>query len=329
MVENSRQALVGAIGGTYISLATMDIDELTIGNFALLNSANFASPMEAIERYLKSLPSVPNKVGLSIAGTVTGESAQMNHLPWSFDWNDIRAVSGAQHVCFVNEFEALALALPHMTDYDMVEIAKGKAHPYGTKVVLSAGTGLGAAALIRAGEKWHAVSGESRFASFPAPLGHEFDIRTIIAHDGFVTAGQIFTGHGLVKLYEALAKKPDAHLTPSQITKAGFSGEDGAASEALDLMATWLGRFVGDIVLHFGATGGLYLAGGMPSNMIPAFQTGRFRDAFEGIGARHDYLGQVPVRVLKTGADAGLRGAAVALSNSLPNRTGAVHRLRA
>jgi len=45
MVEHSRQALVGAIGGTYISLATMDIDELTVANFALLNSASFKSPM--------------------------------------------------------------------------------------------------------------------------------------------------------------------------------------------------------------------------------------------------------------------------------------------
>lgn len=329
MVENSRQALVGAIGGTYISLATMDIDELTIANFALLNSANFASPMEAIERYLKSLPSVPNKVGLSIAGTVRGETAKMNHLPWSFDWNDIRAASGAQHICFVNEFEALALALPHMTDYELIEIGKGRAEPYGTKVVLSAGTGLGTAALIRADEKWHAISGESRFASFPAPLGHEFDIRTVIAHDGFVTAGQVFTGKGLVKLYEALAGKPDAQLTPEQITAAGLSGKDSAASQALDLMATWLGRFAGDVVLHFGATGGLYLAGGMPSNIAAALQTGRFRDAFEGIGERHDYLGQIPVHVLKTGADAGLRGAAVALANSLPSRTGAVHRLRA
>ena len=95
MVEHSRQALVGAIGGTYISLATVDIDELSIGNFALLNSANFKSPMEAIARYLKTIPSVPNKVGLSIAGTVEGERATMHNLPWSFDWNDIRAVTAA------------------------------------------------------------------------------------------------------------------------------------------------------------------------------------------------------------------------------------------
>ena len=53
MTDHSRQALVGAIGGTYISLAVTDIDELTIANFALLNSADFDNPMQAVERYLK------------------------------------------------------------------------------------------------------------------------------------------------------------------------------------------------------------------------------------------------------------------------------------
>ena len=332
MVENSRQALVGAIGGTFISLAVADIDELSISNFALLSSADFKSPMEAVERYLKSLPRCPDKVGLSIAGTVDGETARMNHLPWKFDWNDVRAATGAQHIAFVNEFEALALAAPLLTDYDLISIGAGTAQLHGTKAVVSAGTGVGAAALVWAGQKWQAMSGESRFASFPAPLGEEFDIRPLLVEGGLVSIGQVLTGKGLVTLYNGLAKQKGikhGKMSPAQITKAGLSGEDAAASEALDLMAAWLGRFAGDVALHYGATGGLYLAGGMPSNMVPALQTGRFREAFEGSGERHAYLGQIPVKVLKTGADAGLRGAAVALANSLPARTTPLRRLRA
>lgn len=332
MVEHSRQALVGAIGGTYISLATMDIDELTVANFALLNSASFKSPMEAIERYIKSLPHVPGKVGLSVAGIVEGQQAKMRHLPWSFDWNDIRAVTGADQVAFVNEFEALALASPALTDYDLIEINAGTQKRNATRAVVSAGTGLGTAALVWAGDRWTALSGESRLTSFPAPEGHEFDIRTVIAHETFVTAGQVLTGHGLATLYSALTKafgREPGHLDPVQITKAGLSGEDKAASEALDLMATWLGRFAGDVALHYGAAGGVYLAGGMPAGIVPALQTGRFRDAFEGVGERHDYLGDVPVHVIKAGADAGLRGAAIALANSLPVHPTNVRRLRA
>jgi glucokinase len=332
MTEHSRQALVGAIGGTFISLAIMDIDEYSVANFALLNSADFVSPMEAISRYIKSLPRVPDKVGLSIAGPVDGERARMHNLPWAFDWNDIRAVTGSERICFINEFDALALATPTLGSYELIELNKGAIKRNATRAVVSAGTGLGAAALAWTGNRWLPISGASRLASFQQPLGHEFDIGAVIAHEGFVHAGQVLTGRGLVALYQALAKESGREavaLTAPQVTKAGLSGEDPSAAKALELMAKWLGRFAGDIVLHYGATGGLYLAGGMPSNIVPALQTRDFLDAFEGVGERQEYLGDTPIYVIKAGADAGLRGAAIALADSLPARPSTIHRLRA
>src|SRR3569833_460904 len=169
MTDNSRQTLVGAIGGTFISLAVMDIDQFSLANFALLNSADFQSPMEAIARYIKSIPRVPDKVGLSIAGTVDGPTAKMSHLPWEYEWNDIRAATGAERIAFVNEFEALALATPSLSRFDLVEINNGAIKKTATRAVISAGTGLGAAALIWTGDRWQAVSGMSRLASFPDP----------------------------------------------------------------------------------------------------------------------------------------------------------------
>jgi glucokinase len=332
MTDNSRQALVGAIGGTYISLAIVDIDEYAVANFALLNSADFKSPMEAIERYMKSLPRIPEKVGLSIAGAVDESTAKMSHLPWSFDRNDIRAVTGATQICFVNEFEALALATPTLGNYELITINKGAIKRTHTRAVISAGTGLGAAALLWARDRWAVLSGASRLASFPHPLGHEFDIATVIAHEGFVHAGDILTGRGLVALYDALAREGGqaaAKMSPAQITKIGLAGDDPAAARALELMATWLGRFAGDVALHYGATGGVYLAGGMPANIAPALKSRHFLDALEGVGERHDYLADMPVHVIKASADAGLRGAAVALANSLPVRATNVRRLRA
>lgn len=332
MTENSRQALVGAIGGTYISLAVVDIDEYAIANFALLNSADFKSPMEAIERYIKSLPRVPDKVGLSIAGTVADSKARMSHLPWAFDWNDVRAVTGSTHICFVNEFEALALATPTLGNYELISINKGAIKRTDPRAVISAGTGLGAAALLWTRERWVALSGASRLATFPQPLAHEFDIAKVVGRDGFVPAGDVLTGRGLVALYDVLAREagqPPAKLTPAQITKMGLSGDDAAAVRALELMATWLGRFAGDVALHYGATGGVYLAGGMPANIAPALKSRHFLDAFEGTGERRDYLADAPVHVIKASADAGLRGAAVALANSLPVRSSNVRRLRA
>lgn len=328
MVEHARQALVGALGGTYISLAIMDIDELTVSNFALLDSADFASPMQAIERYIKSVPRVPNKVGLSVAGPVDGERARMSNLPWSFDRNDIRAITGADQIFFINEFEALALAAPRMSAYDLIELNRGQLRRTATRAVISAGTSVGTAALVWAGDKWCPLSGQSRLATFPTPLTGEFDLHAMLGSEGAVAAGEVLTGRGLVALYAGLRGKR-SKLNPAQITKAGLSGEDADAVRALELMATWLGRFAGDVALHFGAAGGLFLAGGMPSNIVPALQTARFRDAFEGRGERRAYLGNVAINVIKAGADAGLRGAAIALANSLPVRPTNLRRLQA
>lgn len=333
MVEHSRQALVGAIGGTYISLAIADIDELSLSNFALLNSDNFKSPMEAIARYLQSVPRCPDKVGLAVAGRVTGEEASMSNLPWTFDWNDIRATTGAKYINFVNEFEALALAAPHMSSYDLVTLNVGEPSRYGTRVAVSAGTGVGAAALIWAGDKWVAASGESRYASFPAALEEEFDLQSLRVGKAQLTAGDVLTGKGMVAVYESLLHTASGgepvRLTPEEITKAGLSGENPVARKALDLMILWLGRFAGDAALYLGGIGGVYLSGGMPSNLLSPLSAERFREGFEGSGARQEHLQNVPVFVIKTGADAGMRGAAVSLANSLPARGAQVGRLSA
>lgn len=329
MTDNSRQALVGAIGGTYISLATMDIDELTITNFALLNSSAFASPMEAIERYLKSIPRCPRMVALSIAGKVVQDTATMHHLPWaSFDWNDIRAVTDADKVCFVNEFDALALAMPHMTKYELIALGDGFVAPGGNKGVVAAGTGLGTAGLYLMDGRWRSVSGAGTLATLPIAIGEAFPFGNLADTAGFVPAGRVLCGKGLVTTYQMLGGKA-TKPTPESITATALDGTDPEAGQTLDHMARWLGRFAGDVALHFGTTGGLYLAGGLPTGIIGALKKGGFREAFEGVGERQAYLKEVSVFALKTAADPGLRGAAVALANSLPKSSRTYHRLRA
>jgi glucokinase len=321
MTDHSRQALVGAIGGTYISLAIADIDELTIANFALLNSADFEQPMQAVERYLASVPRCPNKVGLALAATVNGDKAAFIHRPWTLTRNDVRAATGADHVTLVNDFEALALALPHLTSYDLQGIHTGETVPHGTKVVIGAGTGLGVATLVHTGEDWLPISGEGGYAAFPAQPPGEYDIRQAFPPDSHISADDVFSGRGLVALYTALAKSRGGTATPvgaRSIAAAGIAHEDPVAVEALDLMATWLGRFAGDIALIYGARGGVYLAGGLAANIVAVLSTGRFGDAFEAKGKRSAYLEAIPVKVVKTGADAGLRGAALALARILP-----------
>lgn len=321
MINHSRVALVGAIGGTYISLALADMDELSVSDFALLNTADFKEPMEAVERYLASIPRCPNKVGISVAGTVVGDRAEFGYRNWTITKNDVRAATRADHVVLVNEFEALALATPLLTSYDLNEVRSGKTVPYGNKALIGAGTGVGVAALVHSGERWVPLAGHGGHVAFPSQPVGEFPVEEIFPESTFISANDIFSGRGLVALYEALgqARNRPAEISGARaIAAAALRRDDAIAAEALDLMVTWLGRFAGDLALLFGAQGGVYLAGGLAANIVPALQSIRFNDAFGSKGAQSGYLAEIPVRVVKTGADAGLKGAAIAVARSLP-----------
>ncbi len=321
MNEHSRQALVGDIGGTYISLAIADIDELTVSHFALLSSGDFNDPMQAVERYLKSIPRVPDKASFAVWGTGGPDGIRMSHRPWTVTRKGVQAVTGAEHVTLVNDLEALALSLPHLTDYELIPISKGRPKPYATRAVIAAGTGLNVAALVRSGERWVPVRGLGGQVAFPAVRKDEFDARGVFPVDQPVTAEMVFSGKGLVALYEGLARRESAKavavLTPEQITKVGLSREDQIAAEAVDLMAAWLARFAADVALLFGAEGGVFLAGGLSAGVVPAYADGRFRAELCDHGEARAYLEEIPVNVIKMGADAGLRGAAVALAEGL------------
>ena len=318
MSKYSRRALVGDIGGTNIRLAITDIDELTISDFAMLSSADFDDPREAIERYLKAIPDRPDMVGLAIAGPVSDGYATMTNRPWIFDREQIRAAIQAEHVHFVNDFEALALALPHLTDYDLHQIGGGGPVRDAPMVVLGPGTGLGVAALVNSPAGRVAVATEGGHVTFGAESQEELALLRQIVPDGFPGAEEIISGRGLVGLYRALSGRSEGEFRPQDIVERALTNKDPLALRTLEQFVSWLGRFAGDIALAHGARGGVYIGGGIAPNIVDAMVTGGFRAAFNGKGPLSAYVGSIPVHVIKTGADAGLKGAAVALSQRLP-----------
>lgn len=65
----------------------------------------------------------------------------------------------------------------------------------------------------------------------------------------------------------------------------------------------------GNLALKILATGGVYLAGGMPARLIPQLEDGRFMEAFVAKGRFTDRLADMPVHVVTTRA--ALLGAAI------------------
>ena len=315
MTTYSRRALVGDIGGTNIRLAITDIDELTISDFALLSSGDFEDPREAIEKYLKTIPDVPSMVGLAIAGPVSDGSATMTNRPWRFDRDEIRAVTKAEHVHFVNDFEALALSLPHLTDNELHQIGGGAPVRSAAMVVLGPGTGLGVAALVDSPAGRVAAATEGGPVTFGAVNRDELALlRQVVPDPGYLGAEEILSGRGLVALYRALSGRTEGGFRAPDIVERALTNKDPLATRTLAQFVAWLGRFAADVALAHGARGGVYIAGGIAPNIVDAMVTGAFRAAFDNKGSHSAYVASIPIHVIKTGADAGLRGAAIALS---------------
>ena len=135
-----------------------------------------------------------------------------------------------------------------------------------------------------------------------------------------VSVERMVSGPGLARLHGVLRARGGASVEPlsaQDVVRRALSRSDPMAEAAVNHFVGWLGRFAGDMALVYGARGGVYLGGGIAPNILDALDTPAFRSAFASKGRLSAYLEAVPVHVIKA-ADAGLKGAAIALAAKFP-----------
>lgn len=317
MRQGKRLALVGDIGSTNVRFAISDIDEITIDHFVAFQTSMFDSVTEAIAAYYRSIPHRPDMVGLAVAAPMTGETIRMPNAAWTFTANDVEKATGACQVQIINDFEALALALPILPPHDLKQIGDGTAVGGAPRVVVGAGTSFGAAALLKSGNGWQVLNSEIGQASFGATDPEEFDLLEYLAEKyGPVTIENVLSASGLEEIY-AMLTGLSAHAgnwshAPMIIAEAEYE-HNTTARQAVEIFVAILARTAGNIALALGARGGVYLGGGMAPHLLEDLLHRTFQLAFKTQVCTASRPASIPVQVI-TANDAGLRGAAVALS---------------
>lgn len=319
MSSYSRLALVGDVGGNHARFAISDVDELTISHYASFRRDLFASLEDAVRAYLNSVPQRPQMAGIAVASPLAGDRFVMTDGGWSFTHADVLAATGARKLRLLNNFEAVALSLPHLTGHDVEKVCGGEPVEAAARIAVGPGTALGVAGLVPSEAGWVAVRGEGGHAAFAAAGEDELELARQMARDGsgHVSVEDMVSGPALCRLHAVLAGEGARRLSAPEIVRAAHSGSDPVADAALAHFVRWLGRFCGDMALVFGARGGVYLGGGIPPHIIGSLKAEAFASAFRGKGGLESYLAPIPVYVIKA-AEAGLKGAAAAVAAANP-----------
>jgi len=183
----------------------------------------------------------------------------------------------------------------------------------GPALVMGPGTGLGSAVLLPGHPRAQVLATEAGQVSLAPGNEREIEILRLFRRErAHVSFEDALSGPGLLKLYGALCElrgSPSRLLTPAEVTAAALAGSDGAAVEALEVFCGLLGSFVGDLVLLYGARGGVYLAGGILPQIQPFLLSSSFAERYFNKGVMRAYLQQVPVRLIEHG-QLGVIGAA-------------------
>ncbi|MBL8691665.1 MAG: glucokinase [Rhodospirillaceae bacterium] len=314
-------ALVVDLGGTNVRLGLVDgpdAEPRDIKERRLSEGGDFET---AIGTYLKEAGACIATASLAVAGPVVGDKVEPSNSTWHFSIADLKRAFGFERLVVLNDFHALALALPRLGDFDLMPIGGGVAVTDGPRVVVGPGTGYGTAALIRHRGEWIPVASEAGQASFAPQDEIEAEITAIIGRSGGrsgrVTIEHVVCGPGLLAIECALAEIAGTVSTrarPEEVAEAATAG-DPRAAQALDIFFATLGSVAGDAAMTFCATGGVYLAGGILPQLVGPLLASRFRARFEDKAPLADLARSIPTALI-TRPYPGLLGAAAALRNS-------------
>jgi glucokinase len=302
--------LLADIGGTNARFA-LETGPGEIGQVQVYPCADYPGVAEVIKKYLKDTKiGRVNHAAIAIANPVDGDQVSMTNHDWTFSIEATRRALGFDTLLVVNDFTALAMALPGLTDSQRVQVGGGTRRPHSVIGLLGPGTGMGVSGLIPADDRWIALGSEGGHATF-APADEREDLVLQYARKKWphVSFERVAAGPGIEVIYRALAardkKRVPSNFDTSDVVKRALEGEP----------------FAGNIAVTLGALGGIYIGGGVVPRLGEFFARSSFRKRFEAKGRFEAYLQNVPTYVITAEYPAFL-GVSAILAEQLSNRAG-------
>jgi glucokinase len=302
--DRQQSAIIADIGATNIRLALLDQER--VAHVKVLPSADYSSIHDAFAKYFENLPAEErryvNEGAIAVAAPVTSDWISLTNQAWSFSKEQLRESLGLERLLVVNDFTAVASAVPHLKPNERFQFGGGAPLMSAPIGVIGPGSGLGVGALIPVGNGWLPLPGEGGHVTLAAATTRESDmIERLRVSFGHVSAERILSGPGLVNLHQVLVEMaglPAISYTAEQITDSAFCERDPHCRETVELFCSFLGTVAGNLALTIGAHGGIYIAGGIVPKLGSRITQSGFRKRFEEKGRLQPYVSQIPTFVI-------------------------------
>ena len=311
--------LAGDIGGTKTALAlyeeqssaTSPVTEQTYP------SGRYQSLEQLVEKFLDTHEvrrSTVRRGVFGVAGPVVGGRATLPNLPWVIDEAVLQKTFAWNTATVINDLEAIGYAVPLLSRSDLAEIKPGTAAAHGNLAVLAPGTGLGETFLSREGRRYAVHPSEGGHGDFaPVDQLQLGLLEYLLPRFDHVSYERVCSGTGIPNIYAyvkdtglaeepaGLAEELQRAADPNAVIINTALRKDSACricTLTLEIFVSILGAEAGNMVLRHMATGGLYLAGGIPPRIVSFLKDSCFLRWFGRKGRLSHVLEKVPVYVI-------------------------------
>ena len=113
---------------------------------------------------------------------------------------------------------------------------------------------------------------------------------------GHCSAERLISGPGMTILHDLMHGEPN--LDAATIGSRAAAGETQCRA-TLEQMFLFLATVASDLAVTAGASGGVYISGGIIPRYLEMFAESGFRERFENKGRYRPYLDRIPTRVIR------------------------------
>ena len=308
--------LAGDIGGTKTDLAIFSVERGPHSPIAQtqVHSADYPSLQVLVKEFLEKAKTPVERACFDVAGPVIDGRVKITNLPWVIDEASLAKDLNFKFVHLMNDLEAVARAVPILRASDVITINVGQPVPKGAIAVVAPGTGLGESFLTWDGSKYVSHSSEGGHADFAPTNERQIGLlKYMLKRFDHVSVERVCSGIGIPSIYEYLRdveqipEKPEiaqaiASATDhtAAITNSAFDEHNPCelCKATVDTFVSILASEAANMALKVMATGGVYLAGGIPLHMAHPAEKSRFMETFKRKGRFSQLMDHIPVHVI-------------------------------